>query len=146
MISPKAVIQGGILRFPAAEPSDESQYLCRVRNSAGQHMARAFLQVQSTLCSWLSACPPLKGEGPTDQASLTTSPSASYPGPLSLPTRDSTDLPPLEGLRDRRQVELLLLLLLPPPRGSKASPAVHPSPPYHRATQQLCGALPLGPH
>lgn len=48
MISPKAVIQGGILRFPAVEPADESQYLCRVRNSAGQHMARAFLQVQST--------------------------------------------------------------------------------------------------
>ncbi|XP_061457671.1 basement membrane-specific heparan sulfate proteoglycan core protein isoform X5 [Rhineura floridana] len=47
VISPKAVIRGGILRFPAAEPSDESQYLCRVRNSAGQHMARAFLQVHS---------------------------------------------------------------------------------------------------
>ncbi|KAJ7306581.1 hypothetical protein JRQ81_009947, partial [Phrynocephalus forsythii] len=47
VISTKAVIQGGILRFPAAEPSDESQYLCRARNSAGQHMARAFLQVHS---------------------------------------------------------------------------------------------------
>nr|XP_056721446.1 basement membrane-specific heparan sulfate proteoglycan core protein [Euleptes europaea] len=47
VISPKALIQGGILRFPAVEPSDESQYLCRVQNSAGQHMARAFLQVQS---------------------------------------------------------------------------------------------------
>ncbi|XP_060132262.1 basement membrane-specific heparan sulfate proteoglycan core protein isoform X6 [Zootoca vivipara] len=47
IISSKAVIQGGILRFPAAEPSDEAQYLCRVRNSAGQHMARAFLQVHS---------------------------------------------------------------------------------------------------
>ncbi|XP_077167850.1 basement membrane-specific heparan sulfate proteoglycan core protein isoform X5 [Paroedura picta] len=47
VISPKAVIQGGILRFLAVEPSDESQYLCRVRSSAGQHMARAFLQVQS---------------------------------------------------------------------------------------------------
>ncbi|XP_054857961.1 basement membrane-specific heparan sulfate proteoglycan core protein isoform X3 [Eublepharis macularius] len=47
VISPKAVIQGGILRFPAVEPADESQYLCRVRNSAGQHMARAFLQVHS---------------------------------------------------------------------------------------------------
>ncbi|KAJ6656843.1 hypothetical protein lerEdw1_003174 [Lerista edwardsae] len=46
-ISSKAVVQGGILRFPAAEPSDESQYLCRVRNTAGQHLARAFLQVHS---------------------------------------------------------------------------------------------------
>ncbi|ETE59586.1 Basement membrane-specific heparan sulfate proteoglycan core protein, partial [Ophiophagus hannah] len=48
VISRKAVIQGGILRFPAVESADESQYLCRVRNSVGQHMARAFLQVQST--------------------------------------------------------------------------------------------------
>ncbi|XP_039223672.1 basement membrane-specific heparan sulfate proteoglycan core protein isoform X11 [Crotalus tigris] len=48
VIPPKAMIQGGILRFPAVEPADESQYLCRVRNSVGQHVARAFLQVQST--------------------------------------------------------------------------------------------------
>ncbi|XP_026547137.1 basement membrane-specific heparan sulfate proteoglycan core protein-like, partial [Notechis scutatus] len=48
VISPKAVIQGGTLHFPAVEPADESQYLCRVRNSVGQHMARAFLQVQRT--------------------------------------------------------------------------------------------------
>uniref|UniRef100_A0A8C5F0B5 Heparan sulfate proteoglycan 2 n=1 Tax=Gopherus evgoodei TaxID=1825980 RepID=A0A8C5F0B5_9SAUR len=42
-----AVIQGGTLRFPAVEPSDEAEYLCRVRSSAGQHVARAFLQVHS---------------------------------------------------------------------------------------------------
>uniref|UniRef100_A0A8C8S4U5 Basement membrane-specific heparan sulfate proteoglycan core protein n=1 Tax=Pelusios castaneus TaxID=367368 RepID=A0A8C8S4U5_9SAUR len=47
VISRQAVIQGGILRFPAVEPSDESEYLCRVRNSAGQHVARAILQVHS---------------------------------------------------------------------------------------------------
>ncbi|XP_066493850.1 basement membrane-specific heparan sulfate proteoglycan core protein isoform X4 [Tiliqua scincoides] len=47
VISPKAIVQGGVLRFLAVEPSDESQYLCRVRNSAGQHLARAFLQVHS---------------------------------------------------------------------------------------------------
>ncbi|XP_063001421.1 basement membrane-specific heparan sulfate proteoglycan core protein [Elgaria multicarinata webbii] len=47
VISPQAIIQGGILRFPSVKPSDESQYLCRVRSSAGQHMARAFLQVHS---------------------------------------------------------------------------------------------------
>ncbi|XP_063173518.1 basement membrane-specific heparan sulfate proteoglycan core protein isoform X2 [Candoia aspera] len=57
VISPKAVIQGGILRFPAAEPADESQYLCRVRNSAGQHMARAFLQVQSTSAPQVQVSP-----------------------------------------------------------------------------------------
>uniref|UniRef100_A0A8C0JBQ8 Heparan sulfate proteoglycan 2 n=1 Tax=Chelonoidis abingdonii TaxID=106734 RepID=A0A8C0JBQ8_CHEAB len=47
VISRKAVIQGGTLRFPAVEPSDEAEYLCRVRSSAGQHVARAFLQVHS---------------------------------------------------------------------------------------------------
>ncbi|KAH1175877.1 hypothetical protein KIL84_022402, partial [Mauremys mutica] len=47
VMSRKAVIQGGTLRFPAVEPSDEAEYLCRVRSSAGQHVARAFLQVHS---------------------------------------------------------------------------------------------------
>ncbi|XP_043356008.1 basement membrane-specific heparan sulfate proteoglycan core protein isoform X9 [Dermochelys coriacea] len=45
IMSRKAVIQGGTLRFPSVEPSDEAEYLCRVRSSAGQHVARAFLQV-----------------------------------------------------------------------------------------------------
>uniref|UniRef100_A0ABM5EK41 Basement membrane-specific heparan sulfate proteoglycan core protein isoform X2 n=1 Tax=Pogona vitticeps TaxID=103695 RepID=A0ABM5EK41_9SAUR len=47
VIPAKAIIQGEVLRFPAVEPSDESQYLCRVQNAAGQHLARAFLQVHS---------------------------------------------------------------------------------------------------
>ncbi|KYO29223.1 basement membrane-specific heparan sulfate proteoglycan core protein isoform B [Alligator mississippiensis] len=47
VLSPRAVVRGGVLRFPAVEPSDESHYLCRVRNSAGQHVARAILQVHS---------------------------------------------------------------------------------------------------
>uniref|UniRef100_A0A8C7BY28 Basement membrane-specific heparan sulfate proteoglycan core protein n=1 Tax=Neovison vison TaxID=452646 RepID=A0A8C7BY28_NEOVI len=42
---PKAQIHGGILRLPAVEPSDQAQYLCRARNSAGQHVARAVLHV-----------------------------------------------------------------------------------------------------
>ena len=41
----KAQIHGGILRLPAIEPSDQGQYLCRARSSAGQHVARAMLQV-----------------------------------------------------------------------------------------------------
>uniref|UniRef100_A0A8C7C947 Basement membrane-specific heparan sulfate proteoglycan core protein n=1 Tax=Neovison vison TaxID=452646 RepID=A0A8C7C947_NEOVI len=41
----KAQIHGGILRLPAVEPSDQAQYLCRARNSAGQHVARAVLHV-----------------------------------------------------------------------------------------------------
>ncbi|XP_019367559.1 PREDICTED: basement membrane-specific heparan sulfate proteoglycan core protein, partial [Gavialis gangeticus] len=47
VLSPRAVVRGGVLRFLAVEPSDESHYLCRVRNSAGQHVARAILQVHS---------------------------------------------------------------------------------------------------
>lgn len=41
----KAQIHGGILRLPAIEPSDQGQYLCRALSSAGQHIARAMLQV-----------------------------------------------------------------------------------------------------
>ncbi|XP_075802672.1 basement membrane-specific heparan sulfate proteoglycan core protein isoform X4 [Microtus pennsylvanicus] len=41
----KAQIHGGILRLPAIEPSDQGQYLCRALSSAGQHVARAMLQV-----------------------------------------------------------------------------------------------------
>ncbi|KAM8788626.1 basement membrane-specific heparan sulfate proteoglycan core protein isoform 1-T1 [Rhynchonycteris naso] len=41
----KAQIQGGILRLPAVEPSDQAQYLCRAHSSAGQHVARAVLHV-----------------------------------------------------------------------------------------------------
>ncbi|XP_053546192.1 basement membrane-specific heparan sulfate proteoglycan core protein isoform X4 [Bombina bombina] len=46
-ISSRAIIQGGILRFPSVEPSDEGQYTCRVVNSVGQHLARADLRVHS---------------------------------------------------------------------------------------------------
>lgn len=41
----KAQIHGGILRLPAIEHSDQGQYLCRALSSAGQHVARAMLQV-----------------------------------------------------------------------------------------------------
>uniref|UniRef100_A0A7M4G0V1 Basement membrane-specific heparan sulfate proteoglycan core protein n=1 Tax=Crocodylus porosus TaxID=8502 RepID=A0A7M4G0V1_CROPO len=47
VLSPRAVVRGRVLRFLAVEPADESHYLCRVRNSAGQHVARAILQVHS---------------------------------------------------------------------------------------------------
>lgn len=41
----KAQVHGGILRLPAVEPSDQAQYLCYARSSAGQHVARAMLHV-----------------------------------------------------------------------------------------------------
>ncbi|XP_023578283.1 basement membrane-specific heparan sulfate proteoglycan core protein isoform X10 [Octodon degus] len=41
----KAQIHGGILRLPAAESSDQGQYLCRALNSVGQQVGRAVLQV-----------------------------------------------------------------------------------------------------
>ncbi|XP_069467045.1 basement membrane-specific heparan sulfate proteoglycan core protein isoform X3 [Ambystoma mexicanum] len=47
-ITSKAIIQGGTLRFPTVEPSDEGHYTCHVRNSAGQHLARAILRVHSS--------------------------------------------------------------------------------------------------
>ncbi|XP_063292891.1 basement membrane-specific heparan sulfate proteoglycan core protein isoform X6 [Pelobates fuscus] len=47
ILSPRAIIQGGILRFTSAEPSDEGQYTCHVRNTVGHHLARADLRVHS---------------------------------------------------------------------------------------------------
>lgn len=41
----RASIQGGVLRFPSVQVSDEGQYTCIVRNSHGQHIARADLRV-----------------------------------------------------------------------------------------------------
>ncbi|XP_077312090.1 basement membrane-specific heparan sulfate proteoglycan core protein isoform X8 [Lithobates pipiens] len=41
----RASIQGGVLRFPSVQSSDEGQYTCIVRNSHGQHIARADLRV-----------------------------------------------------------------------------------------------------
>ncbi|KAM9217540.1 LOW QUALITY PROTEIN: basement membrane-specific heparan sulfate proteoglycan core protein [Leptosomus discolor] len=46
-LPPRAVVQGGTLRFSAVEPADEGHYACRARSSAGQHTARAFLHVQA---------------------------------------------------------------------------------------------------
>lgn len=41
----KAQIYRGILRLPAAESSDQGQYLCRALNNIGQQVGRAVLQV-----------------------------------------------------------------------------------------------------
>ncbi|XP_069096158.1 basement membrane-specific heparan sulfate proteoglycan core protein isoform X2 [Pleurodeles waltl] len=57
VISSKAIIQGGILRFPAVEPSDEGHYTCRVHNSAGQHFARAVLRVHSGIIPVVQVSP-----------------------------------------------------------------------------------------
>ncbi|KAM8927903.1 basement membrane-specific heparan sulfate proteoglycan core protein [Pelodytes ibericus] len=46
-LSSRAIVQGGILRFTSTEPSDEGQYTCHVRNSVGQHLARADLRIHS---------------------------------------------------------------------------------------------------
>ncbi|XP_072887750.1 basement membrane-specific heparan sulfate proteoglycan core protein isoform X3 [Hemitrygon akajei] len=47
IISPNAVIQGGLLRIVATEHSDEAEYSCKASNSAGHHIATAILYVQS---------------------------------------------------------------------------------------------------
>ncbi|KAG8431338.1 hypothetical protein GDO86_019022 [Hymenochirus boettgeri] len=47
VLSSRAIVQGGILRFPSVEQSDEGQYTCRVHNSVGHHIARADLRVHS---------------------------------------------------------------------------------------------------
>ncbi|XP_072101165.1 basement membrane-specific heparan sulfate proteoglycan core protein isoform X3 [Mobula birostris] len=47
IISPNAVIQGGLLRIVATEHSDEAEYSCKASNSVGHHIATAILYVQS---------------------------------------------------------------------------------------------------
>ncbi|GCC31496.1 hypothetical protein chiPu_0009954 [Chiloscyllium punctatum] len=48
IISPNAVIQGGLLRIVAVEHSDEAEYSCKASNNAGYHIATSILYVQSS--------------------------------------------------------------------------------------------------
>uniref|UniRef100_A0A3Q2D071 Heparan sulfate proteoglycan 2 n=1 Tax=Cyprinodon variegatus TaxID=28743 RepID=A0A3Q2D071_CYPVA len=46
-MSPRAVIRNGILTFPAVDPADEGEYICKALNTHGEHTAQASLpQVQ----------------------------------------------------------------------------------------------------
>ncbi|XP_040441615.1 LOW QUALITY PROTEIN: basement membrane-specific heparan sulfate proteoglycan core protein [Falco naumanni] len=56
-LPPRAVVQGGTLRFGAVEPADEGYYACRARSSAGQHTARAFLHVQAASAPQVQVSP-----------------------------------------------------------------------------------------
>ncbi|XP_042199708.1 basement membrane-specific heparan sulfate proteoglycan core protein [Callorhinchus milii] len=47
VISPNAVVRGGLLRIAAVERSDEAVYFCQARNTAGEHTARTIIYVQS---------------------------------------------------------------------------------------------------
>lgn len=49
-MSPRAVIRNGILTFPAVDPADEGEYICKALNTHGEHTAQASLRVQSMLC------------------------------------------------------------------------------------------------
>ncbi|XP_043919164.1 basement membrane-specific heparan sulfate proteoglycan core protein isoform X3 [Protopterus annectens] len=44
-ISPSAVIQGGVLRIPVVDRSDEAEYICEAQNSAGHAQARSALYI-----------------------------------------------------------------------------------------------------
>ncbi|XP_072334658.1 basement membrane-specific heparan sulfate proteoglycan core protein isoform X2 [Scyliorhinus torazame] len=48
IISPNAVIQGGLLRIVAVEHSDEAEYSCKASNGAGHHTVTSILYVQSS--------------------------------------------------------------------------------------------------
>ncbi|XP_059511613.1 basement membrane-specific heparan sulfate proteoglycan core protein isoform X2 [Stegostoma tigrinum] len=48
IISPNAVIQGGLLRIVAVERSDEAEYSCKASNNAGYHIATSILYVQGS--------------------------------------------------------------------------------------------------
>ncbi|KAM8796373.1 basement membrane-specific heparan sulfate proteoglycan core protein [Eudromia elegans] len=56
-LPPGAVVQGGTLRFPAAQPAHEAPYVCRARSSAGQHTAHAVLRVQGARAPQVQVSP-----------------------------------------------------------------------------------------
>uniref|UniRef100_W5M174 Heparan sulfate proteoglycan 2 n=1 Tax=Lepisosteus oculatus TaxID=7918 RepID=W5M174_LEPOC len=47
-ITPKAIIRDGVLIIPAAERSDEAEYICKALNVHGEHTARAVLYVHNS--------------------------------------------------------------------------------------------------
>lgn len=55
-MSSRAVVRNGILMFPAVDPADEGEYLCKALNTHGEHTARAFIYVQSMLCDYEWEC------------------------------------------------------------------------------------------
>lgn len=54
IMSPRAVIRGGVLTFTAVELADEGEYTCKALNTHGEHTAKVSLIVQSKL--GLSVC------------------------------------------------------------------------------------------
>lgn len=47
-MSPRALIQGGVLTFTSVDAADQGEYSCKALNTHGEHTARAALLVQST--------------------------------------------------------------------------------------------------
>ncbi|XP_015241296.1 PREDICTED: basement membrane-specific heparan sulfate proteoglycan core protein isoform X8 [Cyprinodon variegatus] len=56
-MSPRAVIRNGILTFPAVDPADEGEYICKALNTHGEHTAQASLRVQKNNPSGLGTQP-----------------------------------------------------------------------------------------
>ncbi|XP_055079317.1 basement membrane-specific heparan sulfate proteoglycan core protein isoform X9 [Periophthalmus magnuspinnatus] len=56
-MSPRALIQGGLLSFSAVDVSDEGEYICKALNTHGEHTARASLYVQKSSPSGLGTQP-----------------------------------------------------------------------------------------
>ncbi|XP_026189282.1 basement membrane-specific heparan sulfate proteoglycan core protein isoform X3 [Mastacembelus armatus] len=56
-ITPRAGIRGGVLTFPAVDPADEGEYICKALNTHGEHTARASLFVQKSSPSGVGTQP-----------------------------------------------------------------------------------------
>lgn len=56
-MSPRAIIQGGLLTFPSVDVSDEGEYVCKALNTHGEHTARVSLFVQKSSPSGLGTQP-----------------------------------------------------------------------------------------
>uniref|UniRef100_A0A673C7V2 Heparan sulfate proteoglycan 2 n=1 Tax=Sphaeramia orbicularis TaxID=375764 RepID=A0A673C7V2_9TELE len=56
-MSPRAVVQGGVLTFTSVDQADEGDYTCKALNTHGEHTARVSLFVQSMLCPQVQVSP-----------------------------------------------------------------------------------------
>ncbi|XP_078095298.1 basement membrane-specific heparan sulfate proteoglycan core protein isoform X4 [Mustelus asterias] len=94
IISPNAVIQGGLLRIVAVEHSDEAEYSCKASNSAGHHTATSILYVQSSGNLPQVQVSPQRIEVPAGDTVRLYCRAGGYPSPMLLWKKHRGELPP----------------------------------------------------
>ncbi|XP_041062394.1 basement membrane-specific heparan sulfate proteoglycan core protein isoform X1 [Carcharodon carcharias] len=94
IISPNAVIQGGLLRIVAVEHSDEAEYSCKASNSAGHHTDTSILYVQSSGNLPQVQVSPQRIEVPAGDTVRLYCRAGGHPSPMLLWKKRGGELPP----------------------------------------------------